>query len=434
MTRPVSRELPLMVLVVSVAVASSAFVASASLPIALGLIGLLALAVVLLTRPGPRMLVGLAIMLQLASAVDLGRSSPTYAVLVRVLAVGACLLTLSMARQTRDNTRVLYPVWLWGTLAFLWVGAASGISARWLFGIIILGLTCAALIAVGRHVSAPDMGAALDVALIVSYLVCYGAAVIGVFTPIEAGRLEGAFANANTLGFLAGLGVVRFVVDDRRGTRSRLMLVLALPAAILSGSRAPVAALAVAVVIAGFHSVLVAGGRGRRILGMTLGAAAIAMAFVTQLSDVDLTVLRTNDSREAGFDYALREAVITAGRGHGFEQGTVEVASTPFRWLADGGYPGLLFVLLAYVSAFLLAWRIDWRATLVVVFGIVHSVFEGWYFAGGSTLFFVQWTALLSVVPSASRLRREDANSPTGTDFQPTLRPRREFLGRLSHR
>lgn len=416
------REALCLVGVAGAALAGAA-VAFAPLTGSLALVGLTTIVLVVsLSRSNPAVLVSLALILQMASATEYGRESPAFAVGVRSISVLVCMVLLTQERQLR-SAHAVTSVWLWGTLAFLWVGSASGVSGDWTFGILGLGLTVIALWSVSQYATPTSVGAGLDMSLITGYIICYLSFFADVSTPVEGGRLEGVFANANTLGFFAALGVARFATSQDRGQRAWVALLLAVPAVFWTGSRASAAALVIGLTVAAAYSMVQRRGSGRRVLACLLLVVAISGAWLTLSVEVDVPLLRTNDSRADGAEYAISVAESTGGLGHGYENGVVEIASTPLRWLADGGYPGLAFVVMAYIFVLWYSMRLGWQGVLIATFGVAHSTVEGWYFAGGSALFFAHWLAFFAAAP-ASRLRRSEADTPADSHLRRTLRPR----------
>lgn len=137
-------------------------------------------------------------------------------------------------------------------------------------------------------------------------------------------------------------------------------------------------------------------------------------------------LLRTSNTRDEGILQATQAVQASGGLGVGYQQTTAEIASTPFRWLAWGGYPALILILLSYTFAAILARRHSWRTLFVVMFGIVHSLFEGWYLVGGSTLFFVYWLVVSGTCSDALSPRTDRAAITTEHTFttQHTLEKR----------
>lgn len=390
---------------------------AAPVNVSIAVIAALGILLVLLTRPQPGILVTLALLLQMSSATEYARASPEFSAAARGAAIVLCLFLLAGYDRYRQRGSALAAVWVCGTSAFLWVGAASGLSLEWVLGAVGLALTAVALGVVARHATPQAIGAALDGALIFTYSACYLSVLAGLSTPVEGGRLEGFFANANTLGFLASLGVVRFVISPDRRHRVYLVLVLAIPAVFWTGTRAAAAAFVAAIIAAALYSLLSKRRQGQRILGAVLVVSAISGAWLVQSVDTEVTLLRTNDSRADGVAYALSVAESTNGLGQGYENGVIEIASTPLRWLADGGYVGLSLVLTAYVVVLLSASRLGWKVVLVAVYGVAHSTLEGWYFSGGSALFFSYWLAFFSAAPFGG-LHHQETNAATESDIR----------------
>src|SRR5699024_5346788 len=224
---------------------------------------------------------------------------------------------------------------------------------------------------------------ALFIALILSVLW----AIIQPGEAFRGGRLEGIFVNANTLGFFAALGLLICVTHQRTRFRSHLFI-LSGASLVASGSRSPLLALAVAMIVGSVVAIVRLEKGNVRLLIFTALGSLIGLAVRNLVVTQDLDILRTNDSRAGGTEYALRVAGSHPWFGIGYGNSQSESASTALRWMTEGGVVSLMCVVCVYVLILKSASAHSWQAVTLAVFGIVHSIFEGWYFAGGSGLFF----------------------------------------------
>lgn len=233
----------LCVLVVGCAAIAATAPALLPLAYAIALCAALWVPVIFLLVRQPRILLAIAVILFLLSGTDMARSSPQFAIGMRLLALGFCLCSYFRAtRSPRSSpTMILSTVLLLGLFTYLWTVSISGLTGPWLFGMGGFVLTGATLLLVGYRVDAKSIGVAVDWALIIAFATSFVLALAGAPSTVAGGRLEGLFANANTLGFMASLSLARFVVTYPRTLRSKLLLLLSAPAALLAGSRSQVA-------------------------------------------------------------------------------------------------------------------------------------------------------------------------------------------------
>ena len=394
---------------------------------------LLALALVGMTKPSQYAF--LASMSYMLAHMEFAKEIPGATVLSR----SAALLILVVAyirfrgreqpAQPRELTVVLsmglsaygltFLIHGWNPDAFLAAGtlALSGIALSLL------------LVAVPGAGISRGIEAALAATLIVSIM--WGVVLPG--EGLEARRLEGIFSNANTLGFFAGLALVLAIVRAGRARSRYALLLIAAVAIVGSASRSALLAVLVAMVVAALK-VLFSSER-KTILAVTMVVALTGGIAAITLNLSGWLIFRRNASRGSGTDYALGIADSRPWEGVGYGATQLEVASTPLRWLAEVGILGFAAVVVAYLAVLILAWRRSWRTVTVAVFGVVSSLFEGWYFAGGSALFFTFWIAYISVVEtSRSPLRDGAADSAAHSGFQPTDRARGRLRGPLPAR
>lgn len=217
------------------------------------------------------------------------------------------------------------------------------------------------------------------------------------FRPSEAmvgGRLQGYFVSANTLGFFCAAWILHAFVT--RQITPRLFMASTLPviALLLTGNRSGGVALVVAMVTFLIRSLATRNGKQAWRLTVLVGAFAVGIAL--QGRALTESILRDNNSRLNGIDFALHQSELHWLGGVGYNQSPVELASTPLRWLVEEGYLAAALCVLAYAATLLVGLRSGPGPTATAAFGIVSSLLEGWYFAGGSALFFCYWLVVLA--------------------------------------
>lgn len=368
-----------------------------------------------------------ALLVFFASETELGQA-------VDVVSVGAksgafALLVVLAARCRADRRPTLF-AWFAAVagLAYSWAGYRNP-SIIWVVDALGLLLAVLALAMVASRVAAATIGEAVDIALAVSLTFSALLPFTGWTGVIEGGRLEGFFANANTLGFMAAAGVMRATLAWRGGWHWLLLGASAL-CLIWSGSRAPMLGLGVGVAIALIYSIIRGSNGIHRLVWMALTLAAGGVAFLS-IGQEGVGMRRTADTRAEGTGYAFQAVRLYPWDGVGYAGSSVEVASSPLRWLAETGWPGFWLILAAYGVLAVAAWNQSWRTMFVASFGISHSVFEGWLFAGGSSLFVVFWLILFSVQGGQGNLHRRDAYAAANSDVRRFGDKGRRPAGRL---
>ncbi|KAA1425349.1 hypothetical protein FE697_005705 [Mumia zhuanghuii] len=271
--------------------------------------------------------------------------------------------------------------------------------------VVALLLAAVAVLAVSVAASPPEI---VDGVLCAGGLVLAASLALGVIVPevaVEMGRLRGPFVNANSLGLLSAVLVAGGLT--RRHRIGVLVASMAAATLVWSGSRASVtAALAALLWIVALAVVR------RRAWWIACAASivvAASTAIVTGLAVPDIPLFRSTNSRLAGIEYAVGSVRLEWVGGAGFESSPVEIASTPFRWLHDGGLIALVCVLAAYALMLAVAVGRPGPAGALLVVGFVTSLFEGWLFSGGGTMFIAFWLLYLGLISgpeSPARQRR----------------------------
>lgn len=322
-----------------------------------------------------------------------------------LLRVGGLAVLVLAGVQFRNGTKM--PVEGLGSLkAVLYCGAAAygvtiavhGVSPEIVLAWATFVGVGFALSILSRNSQRADIATALGRALLIALL---GSIVMGIAVPsigLEGDRLEGIFRNANTLGFFAALGIM-LSIGVRENSARVLLFLLGGACLLWSASRSALLAIAIAVTLSGLRAIVTNDDKRSAWIALVGGSVGGVVLSLTDTQTV--MILRTNDSRAGGTEYALQVADQSLWTGIGYGGSVVEVASTPLRWLVEGGLLAALAVVLAYLLAFIAAWRLNAPAFAVVVFGIVSSLFEGWYLAGGSALFLMHWLTYVATIANA---------------------------------
>jgi hypothetical protein len=398
-------------------------------PLALAMLGLGALALSVVLAPSPRVPLTLAILLFFASETDAARESALLSASSKGAALAfVALIAVRFARDGRPAPMFTGVVAL-SIGAYAWAGTA-GYSAAWPVDTLGIILALATLRLVMLRVTALDIGIALDWALVAALLGSLALVAPGWFGPVQGGRLQGFFANANTLGFIAAVAFLRATLHHH-GARMWAYGTLAVVVLVWTGSRAPVLAASLALILALIQTLLSRREGTGRVLVIATAAAVVGGLVINGVVGSGLAVLRTDDTRAIGTSYALESVAAHPAFGIGYGQSEIEVASTPLRWMGEMGWLGLVFVVAIQAWLVFSSWRMPWRTFMVVLFGVVHSWFEGWFLAGGSSLYFVFWLLVFSGLTPSGRLRPREAHAATHPHSGPAGSGRRRSPGGL---
>lgn len=248
---------------------------------------------------------------------------------------------------------------------------------------------------------------------------------------VEAGRWRGVMENPNGLGVMA---VLLIMLSSRQTSSLRSLL---LTAVVLVGSGSRSSALGLGVMI--WPRIFA---RSSRVVRRTTLVIAVLIAVPLLYgvlftdgavqSDDGTGVLRTKNTRAESWGYATTSigSHLVGGLGMGNDvlaSGDREmgVTSSVLRPMTELGLPALipLGMVLALGVRFIRAPESPFRT--VVAFMMIHGVFEGWLFAGGSVVFalFLAATALVDLDLSATRQRHrnDERNEDGATDEQAEL-------------
>lgn len=340
----------------------------------------------------------LAVTLYMFAHTHASRSIPGAAEVARAAALGVLFIVVAKSRTSREPRETLTEL-TW--LAILGLGVYSvpamthGFDTEIGTDLVSFMVAIVSLNIFSRGLRADATRRGIELALLLAMALSLAAVLFTPGTAIQAGRLEGVFANANTLGFFAAVAIL-FVITIRKSRLSPPIFLMAAVALLASGSRSPLLAVAVALIVTSLRALALAERGTQRLLITTAIGCLASYLLISYLQPQDVSILRDNNSRAGGTEYALQVYRLHPWVGLGYGNSRIEIASTPLRWLAEGGRVSFVLVILAYVGVIVLAARRSWVALVFAAFGVVSSIFEGWYFAGGSGLFFIYWLAYVT--------------------------------------
>jgi hypothetical protein len=327
---------------------------------------------------------------------------------------GLLVLLLAVVRFPKENraTRIAPQAGLWvvagcGAVCYGSVIVTHGMDATVGLAAATFGLVCIVLLLLSTKGYAEPFRVGLEAALLSALSLCLLWALIRPSEAFAGVRLEGVFRNANTLGFFGACGLL-LSLSAPLGTRGKALLGVSVLCLVAAGSRSAALAAALALVLGGTHALAHRGSKRLLYAALWVGLLCGGALFVVNRSQTQL--LRGGDSRTSGSEYARAVSEQFPWSGVGYQKSVIEVASTPLRWLAEGGYIPFSAIVLAYLAMIVVGWRGGTTVFAFAVFGIVSSVFEGWYVAGGSGLFVVYWLALISAANSSNSVHPQAAN------------------------
>ena len=380
----------------------------------------IALVIFLMVARPSAMHVGIAVALYMFAHSEASRDNEVVGVVARILALAVVLIAVSRCR--RDSQRVqpweFSALILLSSLAYLTAMLTHGFTSAAIIDLTSLALSCICLFEAFRYLPRELIRAGVELAIFLAVGTSLALAFALPGFAFEGVRLEGLFVNANTLGFFAALGLLLGVLGDGRRFRFALMVVSGVTL-VMTGSRSALLALTIAMLLTSLRVVIRRDKGTLSLIAMTAVGSTAGYFLLSSSLSTEMLILRDNDSRSTGSDYALEIASQHLWRGIGYGQSQIEIANTPLRWLAETGLVGFLCVIVAYIVILTFAWRRSWQAFLVATFGVVSSLFEGWYFAGGSGLFFTYWFVYVCAAGSSSHpLHREGADTTKSAGLQ----------------
>lgn len=408
--RSSTRAIGLGVIVLAVGASLEVVMLSAGRAAQVGLLMGIVLVVFLISAKPTSMHVSLAVALFMFAHTHLGQAFPSVSLFARPLALVVLVVLSLKIRVKGAGGPTLREIWLLFACGITAYGIAiisHGLDAKVGTNSFSFALSCSCLILVVHNIPGSMLFKGVQRMALLAMLGSLAAGVLTPGTALAAGRLEGLFVNANTLGFFAGLGVMVGVIATTRRAQFTALLVSSI-VLVATGSRSALLAIAVAMIFTALRVIVRAERDSLRLIGLTAVGCVGGYFAINSVLGSNLSILRENDSRSNGTAYAEHVLATAPWRGVGFGRSQVEIASTPLRWLAEAGLVGLAMVVLAYLLVLVLSWRRSWPAFLIAVYGVVSSLFEGWYFAGGSGLFLTYWFVYICA-----------ARSPSGPDPVP---------------
>ncbi len=356
---------------------------------------------------------------QMFNAAVLPQFTMLYALLAFVYVGMAAMIRGRMPRFDLLTTGIFPAIFVWAALALLLMSrsadAANTLSTVAL--VIYLAGFCWVVLSAAdaeeiRWALRVCMGLIMGVSVIMVY-VMPEAAIGGYQLDIVANRWRGLTQNPNGLSTFTGIFVV-LAVTPATAVRSLVPAVI-----ILLGTASRSVALALGVVMG--PQVLRGASRAaqRVVLILALLVAVPLVYSVLTAEDtgpVDISnqaLIRTDNTRDKSWSGAID--AITAnpigGLGAGNDQLSTEeaipVSSSVLRPVTELGYPGLIPVVMVAFVGIRAARRGPTPFRTLFGFMVIHGVFEGWIFAGGSMLFVVFVLAATLMELEQKRLRRQ---------------------------
>lgn len=344
--------------------------------------------------------VAIAMSLYLFAHTHASRLDSSLGVIARALALVVILVaSVRTKKEEQSNpSSELLVLAILGTLAYAAAIFVHGTSMDSVTDFASFALSCLTLIVAYKRLPAAMLRRGVESTICVAIVLSLASGVFAPGTAIEAGRLEGIFVNANTLGFFAALALLMGLTQRPSGMRT-MIIVSSAVCLVATGSRSPLLSMAVAMSLASIVAIARGEPKAIRLIVLTLAGCFGGYVAVNSYLSADLSLFRTNDSRTPGTTYALDTAAAHPWQGVGYGMAQIEVASSPLRWLTETGVIGLLCVVICYAAILIMSLRYSWHVFMVAVFGVIHSNFEGWYFAGGSGLFFAYWLTYIYAIP-----------------------------------
>ncbi len=265
---------------------------------------------------------------------------------------------------------------------------------------------------IARRISGPQLRAGILIALV---LAISGSVVFGI---VRAGdgilgeRLRGLVSSPNLLGFYAVM--IFALLLSYRTFRLWMLPVGAVTGAALvwTASRSSLIA---TVLLVTAHLAL----RQTRLraLWILLGATGLVLLLSNPawMTDSDLTILRSNNSRHDSYAYTMTVLADTGWQGIGLGNELVQVASTPLRALVHAGLAGGLLVAAMYAVIVYYSAKVGRQTLLFGGVMVVHSLSEGWLLSpvGPMTMCFVAvWCALAKCEAAPPSIPRHAARTP----------------------
>src|SRR5699024_9976687 len=135
-----------------------------------------------------------------------------------------------------------------GSISYVLAIFMHGPNVETLTNTLSFTLSCLVIIFAAARVRPTMSEAGIERALFLALVLSVLWAITQPGEAFRAGRLEGIFVNANTLGFFAALGLLISVTHQHTRFRS-LLFIISGTSLVASGSRSPLLALAVAMIV-----------------------------------------------------------------------------------------------------------------------------------------------------------------------------------------
>ncbi|MBK6855422.1 MAG: O-antigen ligase family protein [Microthrixaceae bacterium] len=362
----------------------------------------IALFVLVLGLADQRFLMGAGLLLyaaQMFNGAVVPVSANGYAALALVCVLLAGILRKRLPRFGVLVTGVFPAIYVYLALALLLLPRSvdMGESLKSIFLLVYLIVFCWCLLSAAdgedvRVVLRWTSGLVVAISMVL-VIVMPSAAIGGYELDIVANRWRGLTQNPNALSTYAALFFLT------AGTMTAAMVSLAPALVVMFGTASRAAALALGIV-AGPQLLRGWGGTIKRLSVAVALVVAIPLLWTVLFSEstqpVDITnqnLVRTTNTRQKSWSGAVdaiqANPIGGLGPGNDFkssEEG-IPVSSSVLRPLVELGWPGLLPLgVVAFVGIRAARGRSSVFRT-VFAFMIVHGIFEGWIFAGGSVFF-----------------------------------------------
>ena len=343
-------------------------------------VAVFALTLILCMVLSPQHTFGLAVVCLMMSGASLVGSAESIGVRIEAVLLLAGLLTFRPPRKDafqlhseQSKTLFLFVAALWLTIM-----AVALPHGDWSMAInASLGVLAVSLMVVvpSRVLTRAEFQNSVTMVLLLFLL---SSAVVTFFSPsigMVNLRLRGLTANANLLGFYILLTITLSLIVEQRKRRIILVLVVAIPSLILTGSRTSAIALAVIIILGTIGRT----GYVSRAAGFLLvGLVTFFLSSFGSGTGADTTLLRSGDSRNLSWERAVWVYHYAPLVGVGIRNVDVEVASSPLRAFVGGGAVGLFFLVFAYIVLIVSSWRLGWGSFTLASGALVHSLGEGW--------------------------------------------------------
>lgn len=207
---------------------------------------------------------------------------------------------------------------------------------------------------------------------------------------VENLRLRGLMENANGLGFVALILGAVSIAGRVRLVLSAIGLFSSLACMALSGSRASVLSLIIIALTLAIRGV----GRARLAIAITSITVVVAWALIPS-SFRTAALLRTTNTRAAGFDMMQQAMSDSFWIGQGKSSAGLVVAGSPFAAGTTGGMFGLVGLGIMYIGLLRYCARSGPRSFALVIGGILHSMFEAWMLSFSAPMLLVYLVVLV---------------------------------------